>query len=192
VRQANLFHALEQARDFALGLRDRAKAAPVLDAAKAVYAKASPVFSLLEPWIRAHLQFLGLPTADAPEEPGPVELVLADLDRLDPDHRGLVAKNLSLLWTCFIDAFGGLSGFLQAPTTEQAAYLDKLEAAAQRMESVKAPQARHHYVCVALMKHYVASFLTRTPEPGAIELSRRVAAMIDEAHRIEKTEKLAA
>jgi hypothetical protein len=132
------------------------------------------------PWLSAHLQFLGFAAArEEPQEPTQAQLVLNAFEALDKDQQALAARNLALLWDCFRAEFDGVSGFCHAAATEQAAYLGKLEAAASRMQVNRAPEARYHFVSVALMWHYVSCFQTRTREPSAIELSRRVAALID-------------
>jgi hypothetical protein len=143
--------------------------------------KASPHLARLGPAIRAHLAFLGVSVPEEePEEPTAEQVLLAALDSLDRQQQDAVARNLSLLWQCFLEEFNGLSGFYQAPATQQAAYLEKLGAAAARMEASRVPEARYHYVSVALMRHYVSSFQARSTEPSAIALSHRVAALIDE------------
>jgi hypothetical protein len=142
--------------------------------------KVSPYLTRLGPSVRAYLVFLGVsvPEEEA-KEPTPEQNVLSAFDALDREQQKAVARNLSLLWECFVEEFNGLSGFYQASPTRQAAYLAKLEAAAARMEAIRVPEARYHFVSVALMKHYASSFQTRSTDPSAIELSHRVAALID-------------
>jgi hypothetical protein len=139
-----------------------------------------PYLAHLGPWMRAHLHFFGVTiTADDEAEPSPAELILMAFDGLTETQKACVARNVALLWDCFTEQFNGISGFCQVPETQQSAYLGKLKEAAARMGSSTIPEARYHFVSVALMWHYVASFQSNSTDPGAIALSRRVAALID-------------
>jgi hypothetical protein len=119
-----------------------------------------------------------------PEVPDQAQIILADLDALDPTQRDAVARNLGLLWDAFVMEYGGVSGFLAEPVTHQNAYLAKLDAAARRMESSKASKSGHHYVSVALMKEYVSSFRSRSVAESAVQLSHRVASLIDRSREL--------
>jgi hypothetical protein len=146
--------------------------------------RAGPLRERMGPWVRAHLQFLGVESADEePREPTQDEIILSAFGRLSADQKRSVARNLALLWECFVEEFDGLSGFIQSPPTEQAAYLQKLDAAAARMEASRVAEARYHFVSVALMKRYVSLFLEKSRDPSSVELSQRVAALIDGSHR---------
>jgi hypothetical protein len=137
--------------------------------------------------MRRQFPSLPWPADDEPPE-APERVVLNDFDELDPLQQEAVANNLALLWHRFAEDFGGVSGFLGAPKTQRAAYIVKLAAAAQRMESAKATAAGHHYVSVALMLHYVSCFENRSADQSAIALSNRVAALIDRGRRTKTHE----
>jgi hypothetical protein len=62
--------------------------------------------------------------------------VVDALDRLDPQKRAEVARRLAALWDAFLAQFDGLDGFRSTPEKEQAAYLNTLRAAADRMRPV--------------------------------------------------------
>lgn len=142
--------------------------------------RAAPHLARLGPLARAHLTFLGVSVPEEqPAEPTEEQALLGAFEALDGGRQEAVARNLSLLWECFLEEFSGLSGFFEASPTRQSAYLDRLASAAGRMEASRAPEARYHYVSVALMKHYVSSFQARSTAPDAIALSRRVASLID-------------
>ena len=51
------------------------------------------------------------------------------------------------------------------------------------MEASRVAEARYHFVSVALMKRYVSLFLEKSRDPSSVELSQRVAALIDGSHR---------
>ena len=87
--------------------------------------------------------------------------IMDEFEKLGGDHQMAVARNLALLWDSFVEHFDGLSGFRQAPTATQDAYLAKLEAAEKRMEASRFTDAGHHFVSVVLMKIYVSLFPDR-------------------------------
>jgi hypothetical protein len=136
--------------------------------------------------LRAQSRFPSLPWPGL-EAPSPEQVILDDLDALSPQQKDAVAENLALLWNCFAEEFGGVSGFLAEPATQQAAYLAKLDTAAKRMEPAKATEVGHHYVSVALMMHYVSSFQGRSTDQSAIAMSNRVAELIDRGRHLKAT-----
>src|SRR4051812_11021330 len=77
--------------------------------------------------------------------------VLAEFAALDEDKQVATARNVALLWDCFVEEFGGVSGFLEADEIDQAEYLEKLSAAAERMEAGRGTPVAYHYVSVVLM-----------------------------------------
>lgn len=119
------------------------------------------------------------------ETPDHAQMVLADLDALDPKRRDVVAHNLGLLWDAFLEEFGGVSGFLAEQVVHQDAYLAKLDAAARRMQASKASNAGHHYVSVALMKEYVSGFRSLSITESMVELAHRVASLIDRSRELD-------
>ncbi|WP_147282452.1 hypothetical protein [Microvirga subterranea] len=142
------------------------------------------------PVVLRHLQerFPSLPLgslSDADAEPDPVELVMEEFDRLEPEQQDKVAKNLALLWNSFTGAFGGVSGFQAASPTEQQSYVEKLEAAARRMEAARGTEAAFHYVTVELIRQYIAFLQVGSTEQRAVALARRVAPLIDRGYKME-------
>ncbi|WP_230531247.1 hypothetical protein [Microvirga roseola] len=119
-----------------------------------------------------------------PEEPDPVDIVIAEFGKLERDQQDKVARNLSLLWDNFREVFGGASGFQAAPPIDQKLYLEKLEAAARRMEVVKGSEAAFHYVTVELMRQYASFLQTGSTDEKAVALARLVAPLIDRGHRM--------
>lgn len=121
-------------------------------------------------------------------EVDPVLVLLADLDALDPKKQGSAARNLALLWECFVEEFGGISGFQEASDVQKSAYLAKLEAAALRMEAGRGTDAAYHYVSVALMGLYVSFFQNGRADAAAVALSNQVAALINRGRQIRALE----
>ncbi|MBM6580860.1 hypothetical protein ILT44_11755 [Microvirga sp. BT689] len=78
---------------------------------------------------QALLPFLPVPKMEPMEELDPVWSLLQDVQSLGVDHQDTTARNLALLWDHFEVAFGGLSGSLVTPETEQLLSLERLKAA---------------------------------------------------------------
>lgn len=142
------------------------------------------------PVVLRHLQerFPSLPLGSFPDpnaEPDPVELVMEEFHGLEPAQQDKVAKNLALLWNSFTGAFGGVSGFQAASPTEQRSYVEKLEAAARRMEAARGTEAAFHYVTVELIRQYIAFLQVGSTDPKAVALARLVAPLIDRGFKME-------
>lgn len=135
---------------------------------------------------RLRVLFPSLPWAEPERDEAsePAFAILGELDELAPEKQVATARNVALLWDCFVEEFGGVAGFLASGATEQAEYLDKLEAAASRMEAGRGTPVAYHYVSVVLIKLYVESFRTKRATAGAIALSGRVAALINQGRII--------
>lgn len=121
---------------------------------------------------------------EAPQEPDPVEMLLSEFAGLEQEQQAKVARNLVLLWDNFQTIFGGLSGFLAASPTEQDAFMEKLEAAARRMEPARGTDSAFHYVTVELTRQYISFFRVGRSDGQALALAACVAALIDEGRRI--------
>ena len=112
-------------------------------------------------------------------EQDPIWELLEELAALAPDQQDKAAKNLALLWGHFEDTFGGLSGFLAEPQTEQALYLGKLDTASRRMKLARGSDVAFHYVTVEVMRLYVIGLQTRRSDRPALALAASAAALIN-------------
>jgi hypothetical protein len=112
-------------------------------------------------------------------EQDPVWNLLGEFETLAPDQQDKAAKNLSLLWGHFEETFGGLSGFLAEPPTEQALYLDKLDTASRRMKLARGSGVAFHYVTVEVMRLYVICLQTRRSDRAALSLATCAATLIN-------------
>jgi hypothetical protein len=129
--------------------------------------------------------FPSLPWAEREDEANqPAFVILAEFDALDPDKKVATARNIALLWDCFVEEFGGVSGFVSADVTEQTEYLEKLDAAASRMEVGRGTPVAYHYVSVVMIKLYVESLHSRKADGGAIALANYVAALVNQGRLI--------
>lgn len=121
---------------------------------------------------------------DPVEEPDPIRAIMDDFEKLGHEQQDKVAKNLALLWNSFTSVFGGVTAFQSASPAEQRAYVEKLEAAAHRMEAAKGTEAAFHYVTVELIRQYIAFLQIGSTDQRAVALARLVAPLIDRGHKM--------
>ncbi|WP_201836294.1 hypothetical protein [Microvirga zambiensis] len=156
----------------------------LLATALIVLPKALAGWETLRPVIRAHTRAL-LPfiPQTTPEEEAvaqdPAWEILAEFESLAPDQRDKAAQNLALLWDHFEKTFGGLSGFLAEPQTEQSLYLDKLMTASRRMKLARGSEVAFHFVTVELMRLYVEGLWHGRRDRAAFSLASTVSVLID-------------
>jgi hypothetical protein len=112
-------------------------------------------------------------------EQDPIWNLVGEFKTLAPDQQEKAAKNLALLWAHFEDTFGGLSGFLAEPQTEQALYLDKLDTASRRMKLARGSNVAFHYVTVEVMRLYVICLQTSRSDRAALALATCAATLIN-------------
>ncbi|MBB3016986.1 hypothetical protein FHR70_000026 [Microvirga lupini] len=112
-------------------------------------------------------------------EQDPVWELLGEFKTLAPDQQDKAAKNLALLWAHFEETFGGLSGFLAEPQTDQALYLDKLDTASRRMKLARGSDVAFHYVTVEVMRLYVVCLQMRRSDRAALSLAACAATLIN-------------
>jgi hypothetical protein len=172
------------ARVQAVGLHAIAERRNALPAALALLSRKAPGLS---EQVRSRLPALPWPEEE-PEEEDPALTILAEFEALEVQKQEATARNVALLWDCFVEEFGGISGFLSASETEKDDYLDKLSAAAQRMEAGRNSAAGYHFVSVVLFELYVSFFHGRKAHRSAIVLSERVAELIDEGRKLRLKE----
>ncbi|MBM6583357.1 hypothetical protein ILT44_24445 [Microvirga sp. BT689] len=118
------------------------------------------------------------------EKPDPPWKLLEDFQGLAIAQQDKVARNLAVLWGHFEEAFGGLSGYLRSPETEQLLYLEKLKAASDRMRQARGTDGAFHYVTVELLRQYVGCFQEGRSDDAAITLAAWVSGLIDRGRRL--------
>ncbi len=130
---------------------------------------------------RALLPFVPLAkdAQDDSVEQDPIWELLVEFKALDLDQQDKAARNLALLWGHFEDTFGGLSGFLAEPETEQTLYLHKLATASRRMKLARGSEVAFHYVTVEVMRLYVGCLQSKRSDRAALSLATCAAAMIN-------------
>jgi len=124
-----------------------------------------------------------MPEEEAIEQDPAWEL-LAEFQRLQATQQDQVARNLALLWGHFEDGFGGVSGFLRSPQTEQSQYLEKLLAASVKMRAARGSEVAFHYVTVELMRQYVSCLQSGRQDRAALSLATCAASLINHGRMI--------
>jgi hypothetical protein len=138
--------------------------------------------------LRKRLPALPWPEIADRDVPDIALVTLAEFEALEDTKQIATARNVALLWDCFVEEFDGVSGFLSATATEQNDYLEKLDSAARRMEPGRFSAVGYHYVSVVLMKLYVSFLHGNDSGPSAIALSRRVSMLINDGRAIRAKE----
>lgn len=151
---------------------------------RAASPRALAVWQAAQPVLLSHAGKLlsYLPNADAAHDstkPTPVQILLTEFEKLESVQQDRVAKNLVLLWDNFQSMFGGISGFLSAPETEQNTFMERLKAAAERMETARGSDAAFHFVTVELMRQYISFLQTGRADTQALSLATCVVSLID-------------
>ena len=131
--------------------------------------------------VRRRVRALGL---RAPATPA--QVLLAELETLDPARRDSTAVQLAVLWGWFTDAFGGPADFAAAPASEQNAYLARLDLAVERSGGLKNTDLARFYFSSALFAHYLRALRANDTGPDALAISDRVVAMVERGRRLEK------
>ena len=131
-----------------------------------------PMLSFLKP--AKHDEFEEMPDDD--------RLLLDEFAAFDVTRQSEVADQLAVLWQCFVDEFSTPAAFQREPRTKQDAYLAKFERVAARTEEVKHTENGHLHYSVALMLHFLRVARDGVRQQSALELSARVANLINGAH----------
>lgn len=167
------------------GALDQTSLTSALGVISKIPAQWDVVRALLLSKIQALLPFFPLAQVEqTEEEPDPAWELLADFRNLAIDQQDKAAKNLALLWGDFEHSFGGLSGYLGSPETEQLLYLEKLKAASDRMRLARGTDGVFHYVTVELMRQYVGCFQESRSDDAARTLAAWVSGLIDRGRHL--------
>ena len=73
---------------------------------------------------RRLLPALPWPPIEDPAASDEALLIMAEFEALEAAKQTATARNVALLWDCFVEEFGGVSGFLVATATERQEYLE--------------------------------------------------------------------
>ena len=119
--------------------------------------------------------FLTRSKADsAPAPVHPAHELLTEFDLLDSRSQDDAARQVALLWSFFVDEFGGPSPFLASPPTQQQAYLDGLIGLLERSNQLEGTERGRYFYSISLLRHFLEALRSRDNCSTAIALSRRL------------------
>jgi len=117
-------------------------------------------------------------------KPGRAEMLLVELDKLDPESQDSTARQLALLWSAFVDEFG-ISQFVQDPSPEHQAYLERLDRIIDKSREKRKSELGVYYYSTALLRLFLEARLTRDTSPTARALSERLVWLIERGRELE-------
>ena len=111
-------------------------------------------------------------------------MLLVELDELDPESQDSTARQLALLWSAFVDEFG-ISQFVQDPSPEHQAYLERLDRIIDKSREKRKSELGVYYYSTALLRLFLEARLTRDTSPTARALSERLVWLIERGRQLE-------
>jgi hypothetical protein len=117
----------------------------------------------------------------------PAQTLLAEFDALDAVAKERIARQFALLWSWFMDEFGGPHQFLDAPAFEQMAYLERLDLAAERSRARRATDLARYYYSAAILRQFLAALRSNDTSPAALALSDRLVWLTERGRRLEQS-----
>ena len=136
--------------------------------------------------------FLTRPKADSGAGPAhPAHELLTAFDRLDSRSQDDAARQVTLLWSFFVDEFGGPSLFLASPPTQQQAYLDGLVRLLERSNRPEGTEGGRYFYSISLLRHFLEALRSRDTCPTAIALSKRLTGLIARGRALQPNLKAA-
>jgi hypothetical protein len=119
--------------------------------------------------------FLTRPKADPGAGPAhPAQELLTEFDLLDSRSQDDAARQVALLWSYFVDEFGGPRPFLDAPPTQQQAYLDGLVRLVERSNRPEGTERSRYFYSITMLRYFLEALRTGDNCSTAIALSKRL------------------
>ena len=115
----------------------------------------------------------------------PAHELLTEFDELDGASQDDAARQLALLWSLFVDEFGGPSAFLKAPPPQQQAYLDGLNGLLERKQRLEGAERGRYYYSINLFRHFLDALRARDHGSTAIALSKRLAGLTERGRTLQ-------
>src|SRR5215211_1817411 len=104
-------------------------------------------------------------------------MLLLELDELDLGSLDRTARQLALLWSAFAHEFG-ISQFVQDPSPEHQAYLERLDRIIDKCREKRKSELGVYYYSAALLRLFLEARVTRDTSPTARALSERLVWLI--------------
>ena len=110
--------------------------------------------------------------------------LLSEINALDQEKRDSTARQLALLWSAFVDEFG-ISQFVQDPSPEHQAYLERLDRIIDKSREKRKLELGVYYYSTALLRLFLEARLTRDTSPTARALAERLVWLIERGRELE-------
>ena len=116
--------------------------------------------------------------------PHPSRAFLSELDALDEGKREGTARQLATLWSAFSQEFG-VSRFMEASSSEQQSYLERLDRIVKRGEELKGTELARYYYSTAVLRHFLEALRTRDSSPEAKAIAERLALLTEQGRALQ-------
>jgi hypothetical protein len=109
----------------------------------------------------------------------PARVLLSEFAAIDQQRQQRTAEQIALLWSGFLEEFGGPRPFLDAPKSRQDAYLSRLDRIIELSRDRRVAELAHFHYSAAMLRLFLEALRTREATPEAVALSQSFAALID-------------
>ena len=121
----------------------------------------------------------------APSIKHPVWTLLMEFDALDRQKQDDAARQLTVLWSSFVEEFGGPRPFMELPAAEQQAYLGRLDRIREKTEALKGTELGRYYFSVAILRHFLEALRSNDTSTAAIALSKRLVRLTERGRELQ-------
>jgi len=121
----------------------------------------------------------------------PARALLSGFAAIDPQRQQQTAEQVALLWSGFLEEFGGPRPFLDAPQARQDAYLSRLDRIIERSRGRKEAELAQFHYSAAMLRLFLEALRTGETAPEAVALSQCLAALIDRVRERRATARAA-
>jgi hypothetical protein len=118
--------------------------------------------------------FLTRTKPDTPSIEHPASTLLMEFDALEGQKQDDAARQLTILWSSFVEEFGGPRPFMDLPAAEQQAYLGRLDRIREKADGLKGTELGQYYFSVAILRHFLEALRSNDTSTAAIALSKRL------------------
>jgi hypothetical protein len=121
----------------------------------------------------------------APSIKHPAWTLLMEFDALDGQKQDDAARQLTILWSSFVEEFGGPRPYMDRPASEQQAYLDRLDRITEKTDRLKRTELGRYYFSVAILRHFLEALQSNDTSTAAIALSKRLVRLTERGRELQ-------
>ena len=115
----------------------------------------------------------------------PAPPLLSEINALDQEKRDSTARQLAWLWSSFTEEFG-ISRFIEAPSSDQQAYLARLDRIVERGRELKDTDLARYYYSAALLRDFLEAHRTHDTSPAAKAIAERFVGLTERGRELEQ------